>query len=286
MAAIAAPPAPSPGSPTRRGVASGAPPAARRKRSRPASCSSTARSSSPATPTRRSTRRTCCASPPPPPDTRRGSAGAASTACGDRAAMARTLAGRGDRQARRRCCSRATPAIPVIEALDQRGLITRMLPEWEPVRSRPQRNAYHRYTVDRHLWETAANASELVDMVDPARPARARRPVPRHRQGLSRRPHRGRRSSSCASSAPRLGFRAARRRRARWRWSRTTCCCPTSPCDATSPIRRRSSSSPTRSATRTCSTCCTRSRSPTPRRPVRRRGARGRRSSSPTSSRA
>ena len=59
-------------------------------------------------------------------------------------------------------------AIPVIESLDQRGLITRMLPEWEPVRSRPQRNAYHRFTVDRHLWETAANAAELVHMV--ARP--------------------------------------------------------------------------------------------------------------------
>ncbi|HUF99719.1 MAG TPA: [protein-PII] uridylyltransferase [Ilumatobacter sp.] len=59
-------------------------------------------------------------------------------------------------------------AIPVIEALDQRGLITRMLPEWEPVRSRPQRNAYHRFTVDRHLWETAANAAELAHTV--ARP--------------------------------------------------------------------------------------------------------------------
>lgn len=59
-------------------------------------------------------------------------------------------------------------AIPVLEALDQRGLITRMLPEWEPNRSRPQRNAYHRFTVDRHLWEAAANAAELAATV--ARP--------------------------------------------------------------------------------------------------------------------
>jgi [protein-PII] uridylyltransferase len=57
-------------------------------------------------------------------------------------------------------------AIPVIEALDQRGLVSRMLAEWEPVRSRPQRNAYHRFTVDRHLWEAAANAAELVHMVN------------------------------------------------------------------------------------------------------------------------
>lgn len=56
-------------------------------------------------------------------------------------------------------------AIPVLEALDQHGLISRLLPEWEPVRSRPQRNAYHRYTVDRHLWEAAANAAGLVDRV-------------------------------------------------------------------------------------------------------------------------
>ncbi|MEX2626997.1 MAG: [protein-PII] uridylyltransferase, partial [Ilumatobacteraceae bacterium] len=59
-------------------------------------------------------------------------------------------------------------AIGVLETLDQRGLISRLLPEWEPVRSRPQRNAYHRFTVDRHLWEAAANAAGLVDRV--ARP--------------------------------------------------------------------------------------------------------------------
>ncbi len=57
-------------------------------------------------------------------------------------------------------------AIKVIEALDQRGLWVQLLPEWEPVRSRPQRNAYHTYTVDRHLCEAAVNASALVDRVD------------------------------------------------------------------------------------------------------------------------
>jgi [protein-PII] uridylyltransferase len=57
-------------------------------------------------------------------------------------------------------------AIPVIEALDQLGLWHRMIPEWEPCRSKPQRNAYHRFTVDRHLCEAAAQAAALVDRVD------------------------------------------------------------------------------------------------------------------------
>ncbi len=56
-------------------------------------------------------------------------------------------------------------AIPVMETLDQRELISRLLPEWAPVRSKPQRNAYHRFTVDRHLWEAAANAAELAHRV-------------------------------------------------------------------------------------------------------------------------
>ena len=56
-------------------------------------------------------------------------------------------------------------AIPVLESLDQRNLLVRVLPEWASVRSKPQRNAFHRYTVDRHLWQTVANAAELVHRV-------------------------------------------------------------------------------------------------------------------------
>ncbi|MDQ3642748.1 MAG: HD domain-containing protein, partial [Actinomycetota bacterium] len=57
-------------------------------------------------------------------------------------------------------------AIPVVEALDQKGLWGLVLPEWDAVRSKPQRNAYHRFTVDRHLMEAAANAAALVDGTD------------------------------------------------------------------------------------------------------------------------
>lgn len=56
-------------------------------------------------------------------------------------------------------------AVPVLEALDQRRLLERVLPEWSHTRSRPQRNALHRFTVDRHLVEAAANAASLTDLV-------------------------------------------------------------------------------------------------------------------------
>ena len=57
-------------------------------------------------------------------------------------------------------------AINPLEALDNEGLLTRLIPEWRTVRNKPQRNAYHRFTVDRHLMEAAANAAELGDRVD------------------------------------------------------------------------------------------------------------------------
>ncbi|HEX7355939.1 MAG TPA: [protein-PII] uridylyltransferase [Mycobacteriales bacterium] len=56
-------------------------------------------------------------------------------------------------------------AVPVLESYDIAGLWTRLLPEWEHTRSRPQRNAYHRFTVDRHLLETASAAAALTRSV-------------------------------------------------------------------------------------------------------------------------
>ncbi|MET9088850.1 [protein-PII] uridylyltransferase [Streptomyces sp. NPDC004237] len=57
------------------------------------------------------------------------------------------------------------PTVDVWEALEAEGLITRLLPDWERVRCRPQRNAVHIWTVDRHLIETAVRASEFTRRV-------------------------------------------------------------------------------------------------------------------------
>ncbi len=58
--------------------------------------------------------------------------------------------------------------VPVFEALDQAGLLVNLVPEWDAVRFRAQHNPVHRYTVDRHLLEAAAQAAQLRRQV--ARP--------------------------------------------------------------------------------------------------------------------
>ena len=65
-----------------------------------------------------------------------------------------------------RLLSAGRPAIDKIESLDQLGLLVRLIPEWAAVRNKPQRNAYHTFTVDRHLLEAAALASELAGTVE------------------------------------------------------------------------------------------------------------------------
>jgi [protein-PII] uridylyltransferase len=55
--------------------------------------------------------------------------------------------------------------VATVEALEHHGLFSHYLPEWRHVRSLPQRNAFHIYTVDRHLLRTVANADRLVRTV-------------------------------------------------------------------------------------------------------------------------
>ncbi|MFM9366521.1 [protein-PII] uridylyltransferase [Streptomyces sp. Da 82-17] len=60
----------------------------------------------------------------------------------------------------------AGPAtVDVWAALEAEGLVSRLLPDWERVRCRPQRNPVHTWTVDRHLVETAVRAAALTRRV-------------------------------------------------------------------------------------------------------------------------
>jgi len=53
-------------------------------------------------------------------------------------------------------------ALSAVAELDDTGVLTVLLPEWEPTRGRTQRNPYHRFTLDRHGWNAAAELAELV----------------------------------------------------------------------------------------------------------------------------
>lgn len=64
-----------------------------------------------------------------------------------------------------RLLSSGHSAVRVIESLDIANLFVHFIPEWEECRCLPQQNVYHRFTVDRHLSEAAAEASKLQDRV-------------------------------------------------------------------------------------------------------------------------
>ncbi len=97
------------------------------------------------------------------------------------------------------------PAIPVWEALDQADLWSRLLPEWSVVRSAPQRNPIaplHGRPPPRRDRRAVRPAHPSRQ---PPRPPAGRRAAARHRQGASRRPHRGRhRAGRGHRAAPRL----------------------------------------------------------------------------------
>ncbi|MEU4640707.1 [protein-PII] uridylyltransferase [Micromonospora sp. NPDC023814] len=56
--------------------------------------------------------------------------------------------------------------VPAWETCDRYGLIERWLPEWTRLRSLPQHNPVHRFTLDRHLVQTAYEASRHTREVD------------------------------------------------------------------------------------------------------------------------
>lgn len=55
--------------------------------------------------------------------------------------------------------------LPVWETLEETGALARLLPEWERIRLLPHASAIHRFTVDRHVVETCAEAGALIRQV-------------------------------------------------------------------------------------------------------------------------
>jgi [protein-PII] uridylyltransferase len=71
----------------------------------------------------------------------------------------------------------------MLDVLDRIGLLVRFLPAWDAVRCRPQRDPYHRFTVDAHLLAAASGIAELL-----AGPADADDPLQTEAAGTIERP--------------------------------------------------------------------------------------------------
>ncbi len=56
--------------------------------------------------------------------------------------------------------------MPAWETCDRYGLVDGWLPEWPRMRSLPQHNPVHRFTLDRHLVQAAAEATGFAREVD------------------------------------------------------------------------------------------------------------------------
>jgi [protein-PII] uridylyltransferase len=62
------------------------------------------------------------------------------------------------------------PGTRMLDALDRLDLLARYVPAWRAVRCRPQRDPYHRFTVDTHLTESLAWMVRLLRRNDPDDP--------------------------------------------------------------------------------------------------------------------
>ena len=76
----------------------------------------------------------------------------------------------GSRDAFLRILRAGEAGVAALDTLDRLGLLVRFLPEWQDVRCRPQRDPYHRFTVDAHLTEALAGMGRMLahpDVSDP-----------------------------------------------------------------------------------------------------------------------
>ena len=210
-----------PGPPPARPVPPGAPRAARRGR-RPPGRRGRARPRRP--PGRR----------PRPAAARRGRRGAGGPAAlavhaqgarGAQPADARAVAGGGALVLPAAAGQRSSGRGPSSSSWTRRGCSSRLIPEWDRVRSLPQRHPWHRFTVDRHLVEAAAAAAELtrdVDRPDLLLVAALLHDIGKGWPG----DHSEVGEPIAAEIGTRMGFSRAGRRDARRPWCATTCCCP------------------------------------------------------------